>query len=75
MISCGDLIDEMYLVIRGMLSLLLGYKYDNFEVGVVKCCEHFGDISMYLNDQSNFEIKSKTKQADILFIKIKFCDY
>ena len=65
MISCGDLIDEMYLVIRGMLSLLLGYKYDNFEVGVVKFGEHFGDISMYLNDQSNFEIKSKTKQADI----------
>ena len=65
MISCGDLIDEMYIVIRGMLSLLLGYKYENFEIGLVKYGEHFGDISMYLNDQSNYEIKAKTKQADI----------
>lgn len=67
-LNVGNLVEEMFLIVRGMVSLRLGYKYNNYEIGVLKYGEHFGDIIMYLNDQSNYEIKIKSKSADLLVL-------
>lgn len=67
-LNVGNLVEEMFLIVRGMVSLRLGYKYDNYEIGVLKYGEHFGDIIMYLNDQSNYEIKIKSKSAELLVL-------
>ena len=64
-ISVGNLVEEMFMIIRGTVSLRIGYKYNNYEIGVLRYGEHFGDIIMYLNDQSNYDIKIKSKTAEL----------
>lgn len=65
LINVGNVLEEMYLIIRGMISIRLGYKYENYELGVLKSGDYFGDIIMYLNDQCNYELKIKSKYAEL----------
>ena len=69
LISVGDLIEEMYLVLDGYLSLNLGPLYDNLEIWQISKNNHFGDLLMYLNNQSQYEVKCRTICADIFVLK------
>ncbi len=77
LISVGDMVGEMYFVIKGSLSLTLGIHSNNLQLWKVRKGNHFGDLLMQLNENSPFELKCKKKYTDVLvlkkedFIKIK----
>lgn len=68
-LSIGDIVEEMYMVCRGALSVQIGYKYDYLEIAEIRESYHIGDILMYVNDQSPYDIVVKTKVAEILVLK------
>ena len=68
-IQIGEIIDEIYLVIKGCLSILLGSYYLDYEIAYIKAGYHFGDILMYCNEQSNYNIKINTKSAELMILK------
>ena len=76
-ISIGEIIDEMYFVIKGYLSLNLGPQYDSFEVSLIEQGNHFGDLLLQSNDICTYELKCKSDFSDLLvlnksdFLKIK----
>ena len=69
MISVGEIIDEMYIVLNGNLSLNLGSKYDYLEIYLIKKMNYFGDLLIQSNEASPYELKCKSKFSDILFMK------
>ena len=77
MLSIGELMEEMYLVVNGCLGIYLGLSFDNLEIGIVKQNCHFGELLMQINQKSPYQIKCKSSVAEILvlkredFIKIK----
>ena len=79
LISVGEIIEEMYLVLDGVLSIHLGMLFHNLEIGLVAKNYHFGDLLMQLNEQCPYELKCKTKTSEILvlkksdFLKVKNC--
>src|SRR4051794_10187030 len=48
--SVGEYLEEIFLVLEGVLSLHLGSSYNNFEVAQILPNYHFGDILIYLNE-------------------------
>lgn len=68
-IKIGDTFEEIYIVCKGKLSLHLGTNYSNFEIGDIDCNYHFGDINMFLNDQSIYDVTVKSKKVDLLLLK------
>ena len=75
--SEGEVVDEMYLVISGVLAIQLGAQHDNLEIGLVNANSHFGELFLQTNEISSYVLKCKTNIAEILvlkkqdFIKIK----
>jgi len=70
MIFClGEFVEEMFLVVKGCLSIHLGYEYHNIEVAQIKVNHHFGDILMYSNEQSLIECKIKSRLSELLILK------
>ena len=65
----GDFVEEMYLCVEGCLSLHLGYMFHNTEVALIKKNLSFGDILMYSNEQSPFDLKVKSKDCELLVLK------
>ena len=75
--SVGDFVEEMYFVVKGCLSLHLDKNYLDIEVGEIKENNHFGDLFLYFNGSTSYELKCKSTEADVIvlkkddFIKIK----
>jgi hypothetical protein len=67
--SLGEYVEEMYLVRKGCLSLNLGHIYYRIEVARIWENCHFGEILMYSNEQSHFDLKVKSKHSEIFLIK------
>jgi hypothetical protein len=67
--NIGDFVEEMFMVCKGILSLHLGAQYKNFEIFEIRESYHIGDILMYINDQSPYEIKVKSRFVDLFIIK------
>ena len=68
-IQIGEIVEEMYLVCKGSLSIQLDTKYNNFELGLINTGYHFGDILMYSNEQSNYNLKIRKKCAEVMIFK------
>jgi CRP-like cAMP-binding protein len=69
--SDGNTLDEMYLIIKGALSLTLGQYYGNFEVGMLPYNSHFGDILLHMNYTSPYNLVARTKYCEVLVLKKK----
>ena len=67
--SVGEVVEEMYLVVSGVLAIQLGDNYDNLEIGLVNANSHFGELFLQTNEISPYELKCKTKYAEILVLK------
>ena len=69
LISAGEIIDEMYFVLKGDLSLNLELKYDNYEISQIKEGKHFGDLFIQTNELCPFELKCKSDFSELLVLK------
>jgi hypothetical protein len=69
LISVGEIIEEMYLVVEGVLGLHMGSMYDSLDLCNIRKNEYFGDLFLQLNQQSPYEIKCKSEYCDILVLK------
>jgi hypothetical protein len=67
-INKGDIVKHLYMVTRGILSVLLNLKPEKFEVGEVRSSYHIGDILMYIEDQSPYEVIVKTKICNLFVL-------
>ena len=69
LISAGEIIDEMYFVLKGDLSLNLELKYENYEISQIKEGKHFGDLLIQTNELCPFELKCKCDFSELLVLK------
>ena len=69
LISVGEIIDEMYFILNGYLSLNLESKYDNYEISLIKEGNHFGDLLIQTNESCPYELKCKSDFSDLLVLK------
>ena len=69
LISVGEIIEETYLILKGIISLHLGSEFDFMEIWQFKENDYFGDILIQLNEQSPYEVKCNDKFAEILILK------
>jgi hypothetical protein len=67
-ISYGDFVEEMYIVSYGKLSVSLEKKYNYIQISQIKKNNHFGDILIYLNENSPYILKCTTNIAELLLI-------
>ena len=73
LIKMGQFFEEIYIVTSGFLSLELGSSYDSVEVARIKKYQHFGDVLMFIEEQSPFGIKVKSSKSNILTLsKVNF---
>lgn len=68
-ISIGDIFTEMYMVNKGNLNFYLGANYLNFKMNSMGRGYHFGDVNMYLNERSEYTIKSSSIYTEIFTLK------
>jgi hypothetical protein len=66
--SSGEYINEMYMIIKGVLSLQMGAVYNNFEISKIKDGSHIGDVMLFLHERSNFDLKTKSESTEVLVI-------
>ena len=77
LISVGEITQEMYLILQGNLSFHLGENYESLEIWQYGKNEYYGDLLLQLSEPSPYEIRCKSKQAEILiltktnFLKVK----
>lgn len=69
LISIGDIFTEMYMVNKGNLNFYLGMKFLNFKINSMGRGYHFGDVNMYLNERSEYTIKSSSIYTEIFTLK------
>jgi CRP-like cAMP-binding protein len=67
--SIGSFVEEMYMVNSGALSLRLGKLYHSIEVAQIYEKQHFGEILMYSNEVSNFDLKVRSHICEVYMIK------
>lgn len=67
--SMGEFVEELYLVTRGVLSLNLGGIYNFTKVAKIKQHNHFGDILLYLRQQSPYELKCIKSNSEVWILK------
>jgi CRP-like cAMP-binding protein len=63
--------DEMYLIVKGSLSLTLGSFYGNYEIGMLPSNTHFGDILLYMGYPSPYNLITRTSYVEVLVLKKK----
>lgn len=69
LIAIGDYVEEMYIVLKGVLSIRMEKFYDNLEIAQIRANSHFGEVFMYLNENSPYLINCKTERCDLLILK------
>ena len=73
LISVGEIMEEMYLILEGNLSFHLGEKYENLEIWEYGKNECYGDLLIQLSEQSPYEIRCKSNKSEIFILsKINF---
>lgn len=70
-INIGSVVEGVYMLIRGSLGIYLGSFYKNREIAKITSSYHIGDILMYSDDQSPYDVKVKTRQAELLVLSKK----
>ena len=64
--SVGEYVEEMYLVIKGSLSLSLS---EEIEICQIRENNNFGELFFETNEMSPYEFKCKTKKSKIFVLK------
>jgi hypothetical protein len=67
--SAGDVVNEMYFVINGTLSVNMSHHYNGLEIFSITKHNHYGDIFLQMNEISPYELKCKSKSAEIFVLK------
>ena len=67
--SVGDLVEEMYFVLNGRLSLFHKEKDKYFEVGKIRKNYHFGDMFLLFDESTPFELRCTSKEANVFILK------
>jgi hypothetical protein len=67
--SLNEIIEEMYIVLKGTLSLTLGSQFKNFELAEIRESSHFGDILLNLLRPSPYELITKSNHSEIFVLK------
>ena len=67
--STGELLDEMYIVLNGALSLNLGCLFGFLEISVIHQNNHFGEVLLQTNELSPFDLRSKSKVTELFVLK------
>ncbi len=66
LVSAGSIMEEVYLVNQGILSICLDNSFNNIQISQLKRNYHFGDILIYLNEKSPYFLKCLTKATEYL---------
>lgn len=66
LVSAGGIIEEIYIVNHGILSVCLDNSFKNIQISQLKRNYHFGDILIYLNEKSPYLLKCSTKSCEYL---------
>ena len=68
LLSVGEFLEEMYMVVNGCIGIYLGPFFDNLEIGSVRENSHFGELFMQINEKSPYQLmcKSATAERDAL---------
>ena len=69
LLSAGQFMEEMYLVVNGCLGIYLDSYFDNLEIGTIKENCHYGELLMQINEKSPYQIRCKSSNAEILILK------
>jgi hypothetical protein len=64
----GEIVKNLDMVIKGVLSINLRFNKDMLEIGEVKSSFHIGDILMYMEDQCPYDIIVKTKVCNMFVL-------
>lgn len=72
LISKGDIFTELYMVNKGTLNFYLGSIFNNYRINSIGSGYHFGDVNMYLNESSEYTIKSARHSTEIFTLKKSF---
>jgi len=67
--SEGEYVEEMFFVVKGRLSIQLGQLYDHINLAHILRNQHFGEILMYTNQHSPYNLLVKTNVSEILTLK------
>ena len=65
----SDYVQELIMVKSGLLTIHLGYKFNEEKIMNIKRTEHFGDINIMAKQRSQINLKVASKVADLLIIK------
>jgi hypothetical protein len=68
LISDGEFVEEMFIVKRGLLSIRLGEKFDRVEISQLREKDHFGELFMYINENSQFMVSGRSSLCDLFTI-------
>jgi hypothetical protein len=68
LIAIGDFVEEMYIVRKGLLSIRLDEIYEHVEISQISEKSHFGELFMYLNENSQFLVTGRTSICDLFSI-------
>ena len=69
LISSRDMFTELFLITKGEIGFYLTSIYDNFRLLRVRNNNYFGDINMFLNSRSEYNIKSTSNKTEIFTMK------
>jgi hypothetical protein len=64
-VTKGDIVKHLYMVVKGVLSVVLSIERSKIEISQIKSSFHIGDILMYMEDQSPYDIVVKTKVCNL----------
>jgi hypothetical protein len=63
-----DILDEMYIISHGLLSVCLSKEFDEIELYEIRKNDHFGEIILYTRQASPYDFKCKTDHAELFTI-------
>lgn len=66
LVSIGGIVEEIYLINCGILSICLDDLFDKIQISQLKRNNHFGDILIHLNEKSPYLIQCSTKYCEYL---------
>lgn len=66
LVSAGGIMEEIYLVNHGILSICMDTSFNSIQISQLKRNFHFGDILIYLNEKSPYSLKCLTKSSEYL---------
>ena len=67
-VNLGDYFSEFYMITSGRISIQLGEQYDFFNLHSLLPGHSFGDLMMYINEQSPFNFMSTAKTSSLLIL-------